>query len=94
MNTEAARTFVSRLAARARALDRRVLLAAGALVLVGLVLVLARGRGNGWHHVTATVRRGDVRDVVQATGTLNAVVTVQVGSEVSGRIAKLYADFN
>jgi HlyD family secretion protein len=40
------------------------------------------------------VTRGDIRDVVEATGTINAVITVQVGSQVSGTIAKLYADFN
>ena len=38
--------------------------------------------------------RGEIRDVVDATGTVNAVTTVQVGSQVSGPIAKLNADFN
>jgi len=41
-----------------------------------------------------TVERGDVEQVVSSTGTLNPVTTVQVGTQVSGRIAKLYADFN
>ena len=40
------------------------------------------------------VDRGNVSISVTATGTLNAVTTVQVGSQVSGTIAKLYADFN
>jgi len=40
------------------------------------------------------VEQGDIRDVVEATGTINAVRTVQVGSQVSGTIAKLYVDFN
>jgi HlyD family secretion protein len=43
---------------------------------------------------TEKVGRGDIRDVVEATGTINAVITVQVGSQVSGTIYKLYADFN
>jgi HlyD family secretion protein len=43
---------------------------------------------------TAKVERGDVVARVTATGTLSAIVTVQVGSQVSGRIAALYADFN
>src|SRR5437773_4124904 len=43
---------------------------------------------------TATVSRGDVVDTVGATGTLQAVTTVQVGSQVSGTIQSLYADFN
>ena len=42
----------------------------------------------------ATVDRGDVVEVVGATGTLEAVTTVQIGSQVSGTIQSLYADFN
>src|SRR5215831_11177178 len=41
----------------------------------------------------ARVERGDVTGRVTATGTLSALVTVQVGSQVSGRISQLYADF-
>ncbi len=40
------------------------------------------------------IDRGDIRDVVEATGTINAVINVQVGSQVSGTISKMYADFN
>jgi HlyD family secretion protein len=43
---------------------------------------------------TAPVGRGDVIDTVGATGTLQAVTTVQVGTQVSGTIQSLYADFN
>src|SRR4029078_3521262 len=43
---------------------------------------------------TATVTRGDVVDTVGATGTLQAVTTVQVGTQVSGTIQQLNADFN
>jgi HlyD family secretion protein len=43
---------------------------------------------------TAKVEKGDITQVVQATGTINAVITVQVGSQVSGTIQKLYVDFN
>jgi HlyD family secretion protein len=43
---------------------------------------------------TAAVTRGDVIDSVGATGTLQAVTTVQVGTQVSGTIQSLYADFN
>jgi HlyD family secretion protein len=45
-------------------------------------------------YFTTKVDRGDIHDVVQATGTINAVTTVQVGSQVSGTISHLYADFN
>ena len=45
-------------------------------------------------YVTATVDRGDVESSVTTTGSCDAVVTVQVGSQVSGNIVALYADFN
>jgi HlyD family secretion protein len=43
---------------------------------------------------TATVTRGPITQLVTATGTLNPVTNVQVGSQVSGNIQKLFADFN
>jgi HlyD family secretion protein len=43
---------------------------------------------------TATVTRGDLVATVSATGTLNPLITVQVGSQVSGTIQSLEADFN
>jgi len=43
---------------------------------------------------TALVERGPITAIVTATGTVNPVVSVQVGSQVSGKIAKLFADFN
>ena len=45
-------------------------------------------------YITAAVQSGDITQVVTATGTLQAVITVQVGSQVSGTIFKLNADFN
>ena len=41
-----------------------------------------------------TVERGDVQATVSATGTLNAVTTINVGTQVSGQVAALFADFN
>jgi HlyD family secretion protein len=55
------------------------------------------GNGNGADtdsYITATVERGTIRNSVDATGTIQAVLTVQVGSQVTGRIASLDADFN
>ena len=45
-------------------------------------------------YFTAKVDRGDISQVVEATGTINAVTTVQVGSQVSGTVSRLYVDFN
>jgi HlyD family secretion protein len=62
------------------------------VVLAGLFFL--RGRGEATPFTTATVDRGDVVEVVGATGALEAVTTVQIGSQVSGTIQSLYADFN
>ena len=45
-------------------------------------------------YMTARVERGNLRNTVTATGTLQAVTTVQVGSQASGTISALFADFN
>ncbi|GAC1678374.1 MAG: efflux RND transporter periplasmic adaptor subunit [Candidatus Acidiferrum sp.] len=70
------------------------LMVAGVVVLAGLVAAFGLTRNDQPQHFTAKVERGDVHDVVEATGTINAVITVQVGSQVSGTIAKLNVDFN
>jgi len=72
------------------------------LVLVGIALVAAAGvyylRRDGKapqaKYRTETVDRGTVAATVTATGTISAVTTVQVGSQVSGIIQGLYADYN
>src|SRR5438067_411567 len=68
------------------------------VVIVGLLLIVlvvrqCRKSGAG-NYQTTTVTRGPITQAVTATGTLNPVVNVQVGSQVSGNIAKLFADFN
>jgi len=73
---------------------RKWLILAGVVVVCGLFLALRLNRDGQVHHFTAKVARGDIHDVVEATGTINSVITVQVGSQVSGTIAKLNADFN
>jgi HlyD family secretion protein len=70
------------------------LIVAGGVVAAALLLVFALGGKGQVQHFTAKVERGEIDDVVEATGTINAVITVQVGSQVSGSIAKLNADFN
>ena len=62
------------------------------LLLLFVVRECTHGRAAGYQ--TATVTRGPITQLVTATGTLNPVVNVQVGSQVSGNIAKLFADFN
>lgn len=72
------------------------------LVAVGVALIGASAWGyarlrNGTaapQVVTAAITRGDIVEAVGATGTLEAVTTVQVGTQVSGTVQHLYADFN
>src|SRR6267378_1279333 len=67
---------------------------AGAVVVAGLFVAFSLNRNNAPQHFTAKVDKGEIHDVVEATGMINAVITVQVGSQVSGAISKLYVDFN
>ena len=69
------------------------------------LLILAGAGGGAWYYyvkraapeinaVTSPITRGDIVDAVSTTGTLQAVTTVQIGSQVSGNISYLGADFN
>jgi HlyD family secretion protein len=64
------------------------------VVVAGLFIAFGLNHSAQAQHFTAKVERGEIDDVVEATGTINAVITVQVGSQVSGTIAKLNVDFN
>lgn len=72
----------------------RWIILAGVVVGLALVLAFALNRNAQAQHYTAKVERGDIDDVVEAAGTINPIVTVLVGSQVSGTIAKLNVDFN
>ena len=75
-------------------------------ILIGLVLVAGLAGGGVWYarqqaaknpeqrYKMATLERGDVTQTVSANGTLNPVVLVSVGTQVSGTVKKLYVDFN
>ena len=73
---------------------RRLLWLLPLVVLAGAGFFLLRGRSEAARYSTVPVGRGDIVDVVGATGVLQAVITVQVGSQVSGTISELNADFN
>jgi HlyD family secretion protein len=72
------------------------------LVVIGLLLVIALAGGLYFfkkkpaqaEYKTLKIERGAITSTVAATGTINAVVTVQVGTQVSGTLAKLYVDYN
>ncbi|HSR64538.1 MAG TPA: efflux RND transporter periplasmic adaptor subunit, partial [Xanthomonadaceae bacterium] len=74
------------------------------LVLAGLVVLVAFASWWAWrHHAdqasgddwrTAPVQRGDIRVAISATGTLSAISTVDVGSQISGQVTDVLVDFN
>jgi HlyD family secretion protein len=64
------------------------------LAAIGLLTAFKYESKNTPQYFTEKVQKGDIQNVVQATGTINAVTTVQVGSQVSGTIQTLAADFN
>ena len=76
----------------------------GKFVIVVLVLLatisgvtywaLGRNKPSQSSLIKGKIERGSIRITVNATGTLEAVRTVQVGSQISGQISKLYADYN
>src|SRR6516164_8309291 len=70
------------------------LVLAGIVAVIGVIATVVLSRSSQPQHFTAKVDRGEIRDVVEATGMINAVINVKVGSQVSGVIAKLYVDFN
>ncbi len=64
------------------------------IALIAVLAVAACGRKQAAPWRTDPVTRGPVSEVVNATGDVSAIVTVNVGSQVSGIIDKLYVDFN
>ncbi len=71
------------------------LIVGGLAIAAGITGYVLWGRNAAAEeYITAKIERGAIRNTVSATGTLQAVTTVQVGSQVSGIIRKLHVDFN
>jgi HlyD family secretion protein len=75
-------------------IERRWMIAGAAVLVLALVVAALVSHKPKVEYITAEVERGDIHDAVEATGSVNALTTVQVGSQVSGTISKLNADFN
>src|ERR1039457_7204984 len=71
-----------------------IIILTAACICVGLVTWFVLSEQTGIQYRTAAVEHGDIKVAISATGNPNAVVTVQVGSQVSGIILALIADFN
>src|SRR6266850_2779748 len=74
---------------------KQLIFGGAGLAMAGLAAFYFWGsQSNAPQYMTAKVERGNLRNTVTATGTLQAVTTVQVGSQASGTISALSADFN
>ena len=69
-------------------------IAAVAVVVIVWAIFGRKSSSNSYYIETATVARGDVSNSVTATGSIEPVTQVEVGTQVSGIIDKLYADYN
>ncbi|HKT31567.1 MAG TPA: efflux RND transporter periplasmic adaptor subunit [Gammaproteobacteria bacterium] len=75
----------------------KYLVAAVIVVVVGLLIThwwSARAAARDGRYQTAAIKYGDITQTVTATGALNPVVLVSVGTQVSGTVQKLYVDYN
>lgn len=70
-----------------------VAVAAAAILAVGFYF-FSFGRARAIQYVTTAVTRGDITSAISATGTLSAVETVDVGTQISGTIKNIYIDYN
>jgi HlyD family secretion protein len=70
------------------------LAAIAAVALIGLLVRQVAFAKEPATYRFATITRGDMKATVSSTGTLNAVTTVSVGTQVSGQVSELLADFN
>ena len=78
-------------------MKKKSFVAVALIAVVAIVAVLVHRNALAKETTTyrfATIERGDVAESVSATGTLSAVTTVSVGTQVSGQVAAVLADFN
>ena len=73
-----------------------IIVAAGIIIVAGIAIWVLGGKAKSRKVVyeTTTVGRADISNSVTATGTIEPVTEVEVGTQVSGIIDKLYADYN
>src|SRR5260221_10412599 len=77
-----------------RSMLHRAMLVAPTVALMLWIGTISIGTRSSAQFFTDKVEKGDISQVVPATGTINPVTTVQVGSVVSGNVVKINADFN
>ncbi len=74
--------------------QRFLVLGVAVVLLVIIITWLMRGGDNKVQYKTAAIEKGSITASVSSSGTINPVISVQVGSQVSGQIKEIYIDFN
>ena len=65
-----------------------------AVIIIGVIIYFFKSDRSQEKYETAVIDRGDITEKITATGTINPVNSVKVGSQVTGRIVKILADYN
>ncbi len=74
---------------------KKILIGISVVIVLGVVVFIAfRKKENGLNFRTEKISKGDIVETVTASGNVNEVTTVLVGTQVSGTIKSIYADFN
>lgn len=74
---------------------KKILIGIAIVIVLGIIVFIAfKKKENGLKFRTEKISRGDIVETVTASGNVNAVTTVLVGTQVSGTIKSIYADFN
>ena len=95
VSTKKAASWLSQIWKKLLSRKKQLIFGGGALAVLALAgFYFWGGQSSAPQYMTAKVERGNLRNTVTATGTLQAVVTVQVGSQASGTISALNVDFN
>ena len=74
--------------------NRRLLYIFGLIVAALLILLYFRGKNTELHYKTQPLAQGNITESITASGTINPLSTVSIGTQASGRIAEIYVDYN
>ncbi|MFH1452605.1 MAG: efflux RND transporter periplasmic adaptor subunit [Armatimonadota bacterium] len=75
-------------------MKKKPLFIAGAVILIIIIFFLVRSAGNKTKYRTVEIDKGDITSTVEATGEVKPEVIVDVGCQVTGKVEKIYVDFN
>ena len=75
-------------------MKKRYILASIALLIVIAVIFLCFSKGTGAKYITKEIKKDTIIQYVEASGTIKPVNTIEVGTQVSGTVAKIYVDYN